>query len=209
MKTRILLVLAMLILTACSPAVNASTPTATKTIPTPTQISATTSPTPDLSAKNIWIPRAPMLTARSEMPAVELNGLIYVPGGFGPVRGGLANGKGPVDTLDVYDPVTDQWRTLAPMPDRRHHEMITVYKDKIYVFGGFLDPWLTQSNAWVYDPRVNQWTVLKDMPAPRTAGPRSGSARGSSRALRSGRSATPTAARSRKKDCPNRHPGQE
>ncbi len=170
MKTRNLFVLAIFILGACSPASSVPLPTITLTIVPPTQTFATNSPTPDLSAKNVWIPRAPMLTARSEMPAVELDGLIYVPGGFGSMRGGLANGKGPVDTLDVYDPFANQWRTLAPMPDGRHHEMITAYKDKIYVFGGFLDPWLTQSNAWVYDPKTNQWTVLKDMPAPRTAG---------------------------------------
>ena len=111
-----------------------------------------------------------MPTARSEMPAVELNGLIYVPGGFGPVPGGLANGKGPVTTFDAYDPAVDRWRSLAPMPEPRHHLMLTTYHGKIYVFGGFIAPWITQSNAWVYDPAANQWTVLKDMPAPRTAG---------------------------------------
>lgn len=179
MKTRILFVLAILILTACGPVVGASLPATTPTIippartlapASPTLILPTVSPTPDLSAKNIWIPRAPMLTARSEMPAVELNGLIYVPGGFGPLINGLANGRGQVPTLDAYDPGLNQWHTLAPMPEGRHHEMITVYKDKLYVFGGFVDPWLIQSNAWVYDPKTDQWTVLKDMPAPRTAG---------------------------------------
>jgi N-acetylneuraminic acid mutarotase len=170
MKTGNLFVLAIFILTACSPSATTSLPTVNPTLVAPTPMLEIASSTPDLSARDMWIPRAPMLTTRSEMPAVELDGLIYVPGGFGPMRGGLANGKGPVETLDVYDPVANQWRALAPMPDRRHHEMITVYKDKIYVFGGFLDPWLTQSNAWVYDPKTNQWTVLKDMPAPRTAG---------------------------------------
>src|SRR6185369_11754404 len=143
MKTRILFMVAILMVTACSPAVSVPVLTATSTIVPPTETLATISPTPDLATERVWIPSAPLLTARSEMPAVELNGLIYVPGGFGPLRGGLANGKGPVDTLDVYDPATDQWRTLAPMPDGRHHEMVTVYKDRIYVFGGFLDPWLT------------------------------------------------------------------
>src|SRR5689334_18774866 len=96
MKTKSLFVLAILILTACSPAASAPAPTATSTITPPTETFATISPTPDLGTENVWIPRAPLLTARSEMPALELNGLIYVPGGFGPVPGGLANGKGPV-----------------------------------------------------------------------------------------------------------------
>src|SRR5689334_11365389 len=170
MRAKTLLILAILILNGCHSAVSTMVPAATETIITPTETLIIASPTPNLSTKDTWIARAAMLTARSEMPAVELNGFIYVPGGFGPVRGGLANGKGPVTTLDVYDPVANEWRTLASMPEPRHHEMITVYENKIYVFGGFIDPWLTQSNAWVYNPATNQWKVLKDMPAPRTAG---------------------------------------
>src|SRR5512141_2493167 len=85
------------------------------------------SATPEISSAGTWIQKASMLTNRSEMPAVELNGLIYVPGGFGPVRGGLANGKGPVADMDGYDPASDTWKSLAPMPDGRHHEMVTVY----------------------------------------------------------------------------------
>src|SRR6266498_2286507 len=166
---RHLTVLLAWILVGCTPATITVPVPATQTPMVLAQL-IVASATLEGSSAGAWSQKASMLTNRSEMPAVELNGLIYVPGGFGPMRGGLANGKGPVDTLDVYDPFANQWRTLAPMPDGRHHEMITAYKDKIYVFGGFLDPWLTQSNAWVYDPKTNQWTVLKDMPAPRTAG---------------------------------------
>jgi N-acetylneuraminic acid mutarotase len=150
------------------PACNTQVVTQPSELPaTPTAISTATA---DIRLTNLWKQRATMPTARSEMPAVELNGLIYVPGGFGPVPGGLANGKGPVTTFDVYDPASDQWRSLAPMPEPRHHLMLTAYHGMIYVFGGFIDPWITQSNTWVYDPATNHWTVLKPMPAPRTAG---------------------------------------
>jgi N-acetylneuraminic acid mutarotase len=104
------------------------------------------------------------------MPAVELNGLIYVPGGFGRRPDGLANGYGPVTSFDAYDPAMNSWKALAPMPEPRHHQMLAAYSGKLYVFGGFLDPWLTQSNAWVYDPATDHWKVLHPMPAPRTAG---------------------------------------
>src|ERR1051325_5936729 len=132
MKTRYLFLVTILTLTSCSPATNTPLPPQTPTTVVPTLTIDSSTSTPDLSISDVWIPPAKMLTARSEMPAVELNGLIYVPGGFGIVAGGLANGKGPVATLEVYDPATDQWRALAPMPDRRHHEMVTVYKNKIY-----------------------------------------------------------------------------
>jgi N-acetylneuraminic acid mutarotase len=169
MKARKLFILAAMFLSACNGAASIPTLVVTEAVTFPTQ-TLVVSPTPDFSAKNTWIARAPMLTARSEMPAVAWNGLIYVPGGFGPVRGGLANGKGPTTTFDVYDPVANQWHTLAPMPEARHHAMVAAYQNKIYVFGGFLDPWLTQSNVWVYDPATDQWQVLHDMPSPRTAG---------------------------------------
>jgi N-acetylneuraminic acid mutarotase len=169
MRSKYLIGMVSLILVSCSSS-SATTPSlTTETLSSPTQ-PITASATPDLSARGVWIQRQTMPTARSEMPAVVLNGLIYVPGGFGPVRGGLANGKGPVNTLHAYDPITDQWKALAPMPEPRHHEMVTVYKEHIYVFGGFVDPWITQSNVWVYDPAMDHWDVLKSMPAPRTAG---------------------------------------
>ena len=57
-----------------------------------------------------WANGVRMPTPRSEMPAVEIDGLIYVPGGFG--------GD---DVLEAYEPAGDRWLRLADMPDRRHH----------------------------------------------------------------------------------------
>jgi N-acetylneuraminic acid mutarotase len=174
MRGKTLAIVLSWILIACTSAKVAtpapSTETSITAIPTALAQPTVASTTSSGPAAETWIPKAPMLTNRSEMPAVELNGLIYVPGGFGPMRGGLANGKGPVSDLDVYDPVNDTWKSLAPMPDRRHHEMVAVYKNKIYVFGGFIDPWITKDNSWVYDPQTDQWQTLNPMPAPRTAG---------------------------------------
>ena len=137
--------------------------------PRPTATIALSS-TPDPTAITSWLRRASMPTARSEMPAVELNGLIYVPGGFGPLPNGLANGYGAVNSFDVYSPAADQWRSLAPMPEARHHLMLTVFQGRIYAFGGFTDTWITHSNVWVYDPALDHWELRKPMPAPRTAG---------------------------------------
>ena len=156
--------LVMFALSACGTPVEVQPTGSPSSIPV-----ISTSPTA-VQLNSVWKQMTPMPTTRSEMPAVELNGLIYVPGGFGSVPGGLANGKGPVTTFDVFDPAADQWRSLAPMPEPRHHMMLTTYHGKIYVFGGFIDLWITQSNTWVYDPAGDHWTVLKPMPAPRTAG---------------------------------------
>jgi len=118
-----------------------------------------------------WMQISTMPSARSEMPAIELNGLFYVVGGFGPVPGGSANGKDAVDTFEAYDPKADRWTTLAPTPEARDHSLMTTYQGRIYVFGGYAaGDWVVCPNAWMYDPTADQWTVLKPMPAPRTSG---------------------------------------
>jgi len=137
-------------------------------IPAPTQtIVAESSTTPSTP----WMQISTMPSARSEMPAIELNGLIYVVGGFGPVPGGSANGKDAVDTFEAYNPKADQWITLLPAPEKRDHSMMTTYQGRIYVFGGYAaGDWVVCPNAWMYDPAADQWTVLNPMPAPRTSG---------------------------------------
>ena len=54
----------------------------------------------------IWSTLAPMPTARSEVAAAELNGKIYVFGGFG--AGANMN--------EEYDPQANSWRHRAPIP---------------------------------------------------------------------------------------------
>src|SRR5215207_3249838 len=117
-----------------------------------------------------WIQMQKMPSARSEMPAIEVDSLIYVVGGFGPVRGGLANGFDAVTTFEAYDPQTDQWISLASTPEPRNHSMMASHQGKIYVFGGYVGVWEIQENAWAYDIKTDTWTVLNPMPASRAAG---------------------------------------
>jgi N-acetylneuraminic acid mutarotase len=118
----------------------------------------------------IWVQRATMPDPRSEMPAVTLNGLIYVPGGLGRTPTGSANGYGAVAGLDVYDPATNTWDTRAPLPEVRHHNLATVFEGRLYVFGGMDEPWRPTTTAWVYDPTIDAWTALAPLPQPRTSG---------------------------------------
>jgi N-acetylneuraminic acid mutarotase len=169
MLKKFILALLVLILSSCSSPAVPTNPAAVSTTVLSTETLAATF-TPDLSARGVWLQRASMLTRRSEMPAVVLNGMIYVPGGFGPKLNGLANGMDAVTTFDAYDPASNQWKLLASMPEARNHSMVAAYKGRVYVFGGFAGVWVTYSNVWVYDPSTDHWQVLKDMPAPRTAG---------------------------------------
>jgi N-acetylneuraminic acid mutarotase len=97
---------------------------------------------------------------RSEMPAVSLEGWIYVPGGFGDES-----------RLDRYDPAADQWQPLADMPAGRHHLMAVAYAGQLYVLGGAqAGGWAPANTVWRYDPAANIWSELGVMPEARLAG---------------------------------------
>jgi hypothetical protein len=129
--------------------------------PTAEPAAATAEPEsgPDL-LNGSWTEAADMLTNRSEMPAVTLAGLIYVPGGFG--------GE---ERLEVYDPQADEWTALADMPEGRHHLMAAGYNGRLYLFGGAdSSGWQPTTTTWVYDPEADSWTELAPMPEARLAG---------------------------------------
>jgi hypothetical protein len=120
---------------AVPPLTEAAPPTVLPAIPTPTATIAPPAQTPEVAAAatatasptattappeatetvsstgverlldGAWSEGAPMPTARSEMPAALLDGLIYVPGGFGGEQ-----------ALEAYDPAADRWHILAPCP---------------------------------------------------------------------------------------------
>ena len=143
-----------------------SPPTATTVVALPSLTPTAASPTvaPSTIALNVevgWQLGSPMPSpARSELPAVTLDGLIYVPGGFGDER-----------RLDAYDPLDDAWQTLAPMPDGRHHLMATAFNDSLYIIGGAIaGSWNPGDTVWRYDPPANTWTELPPMPESRLAG---------------------------------------
>jgi hypothetical protein len=122
-----------------------------------------TAPIPSLPAASEWELGAPMLRPRSEMPAVELDGVIYVPGGF----------SGPVgtDDLEGYRVDLDRWTRLASMPAGRHHLMAAAHDGKLYVFGGSVAVgWSASASVWRYDPARDAWEELDDMPEPRMSG---------------------------------------
>jgi N-acetylneuraminic acid mutarotase len=107
-----------------------------------------------------WESGATMPSARSEMPAALLDGLIYVPGGFG----------GQSD-FAAYDPVADEWQELASLPDGRHHLMTVAHDGYVYAFGGGQGlSFSAMNNAWRYDPVADEWTAVAPLPEPRLAG---------------------------------------
>lgn len=113
-----------------------------------------------------WIELAPFPgPGRNHLAAVELGDFIYLIGGRRD-GGGVNN----VDRLDRYDPATDSWVALAPLPTARSGLGAAVLHGKIVVLGGEVsptDPFGVFPHVEMYDPAADRWARLDDMPLPR------------------------------------------
>ncbi len=83
-------------------------------------------------AENTWEARAPMPTSRAGHAAAVWDGKMYVFGG----EGNPDHPSGVFDEVEVYDPQTDTWETLAPMRTRRHGTGAAAIDGRIYIPGG-------------------------------------------------------------------------
>ena len=99
---------------------------------------------------------APLPTKRNQLNSVVYNNKIYVIGGE------LENTGARTNLVEVYDPVSNSWETLASMPTARECD-IAIFGNKIYAFGGF-DGSNTLSKVEVYDITNNSWSDRPDMP---------------------------------------------
>src|SRR5688500_2256429 len=118
---------------------------------------------------NGWSMGATMPLPRSEHSIAELNGKIWVLGGYPP-------GRLPSNLVQVYDPATGRW-TLGPsLPQPIHHIHAAAVGGKIYVIGGEIDgassgrPEKFVANVWVHDPKVGGWVERAPMPTARSGG---------------------------------------
>ena len=102
--------------------------------------------TVSLAAEGTWTQKTDMLTARYGCGAGEVDGKIYVIGGWD-----AWNDPTPLATVEVYDPATDTWEGKADMPTARGTLATAVLDGKIYAMGGSLGG-SSYSTVEVYDP---------------------------------------------------------
>ena len=81
--------------------------------------------------EGFWARLADLPTPRSEVAAAEVDGKIYVLGGFG--QGAVAN--------EEYDPPTGTWRQRAPIPRGVDHAAAVSPDGQVYLVGGFDGRW--------------------------------------------------------------------
>jgi N-acetylneuraminic acid mutarotase len=108
-----------------------------------------------------WTLGEEMPTNRTEITASALDDKIYVIGGAD------YRADGAVNTVEIYDPNTNQWTNGAPLPYDLDHAPSVVYDGKIYVVGGFLQDKITTDKMLIYDPVNNEWTKGTPLPEPR------------------------------------------
>jgi N-acetylneuraminic acid mutarotase len=116
-----------------------------------------------------WSVAAPMSISRETARAAEINGKIYVIGGYNRPADLW------VDVVEMYDPATNRWETKAPMPTKRQQVGIAAINGRLHVFGGD-GPTCPASNGTptcaaheVYDPTANYWDTDTPMRTPRSA----------------------------------------
>lgn len=113
-------------------------------------------------ATNTWDDtKAPMSIPRNGHTANSVGGKIYVIGGFESAQGNAVN------HMEAYDPNTDTWETLRTLPQKTGAHASAVVNGKIYIVGG--EPseppgGITYDNTFVYDPQTDSWTELAPMP---------------------------------------------
>jgi N-acetylneuraminic acid mutarotase len=124
---------------------------------------------------NQWAKKRPMRLASHHVAFATLNNKIYAFGGFTYPESG-SPGWNPSNSAWEYDPATDEWKELAPMPTKRGAAAAGVVNGKIYVTGGVNSlPGVTENGIHParaqnvlaaveeYDPAANSWKAVRPL----------------------------------------------
>jgi N-acetylneuraminic acid mutarotase len=130
-------------------------------------------------ASNQWSKKKPMRLATHHVAFASLNNKIYAFGGFQLPESGPAAWN-PVNNAWEYDPATDEWKALAPMPTKRGAATAAAAGGKLYVTGGANSlsgvtengihptrPHNVMGTVEEYDPATNTWRERRSLLLPR------------------------------------------
>lgn len=126
-------------------------------------------------AADKWTQKKPMPLPSHHVAFTTLNDKIYAFGGFKlPENGPPA--WDPIDNAWEYDPASDTWKALAPLPNKRGAASAAVLNGKIYVTGGATNlpgvkengihptrPHNVVATVDVYDPANNTWSSARPL----------------------------------------------
>jgi N-acetylneuraminic acid mutarotase len=134
-------------------------------------------------ATDKWTKKSPMPRPAHHAALAAVNGKICAFGGFvAPANTSVPVGAAwePIDNAWEFNPATDSWKPLAPLPGKRGSAIAAEVGGKIYVIGGATtmegskDPFFTAfgparvlGTNQVYDPATNKWESRNAMSVPR------------------------------------------
>lgn len=115
-----------------------------------------------------WQRRDSLANGRHHMGSAVLGGRIYAVGGQKRHDTNLVT----QNTLEVYDPGTNQWTTRAPLPTARGHisSATFVLDGRLVVAGGEVAHGSQVATVSAYDPVSNSWTGLSPLPSAKASG---------------------------------------
>ena len=90
------------------------------------------------------------------MGVAVMNDLLYAVGGYD----GFA--RQCLNSVEVYDPNTNEWSNVEPMIQRRSGAAVAVIDNILYAIGGHDGPDIRKS-VECYDPQSNKWSRIPDM----------------------------------------------
>jgi N-acetylneuraminic acid mutarotase len=122
--------------------------------------------------ENSWDTKTPMNHARFGFSVTVVDEQIYAIGGLYYTFGNFSIGENPsvqyarfLGTNERYDPKTDTWITLAPMPTPRGFCAVATYQGKIYCISGVnYEVGAKADVVEVYDPVTNSWSTKAPPP---------------------------------------------
>jgi hypothetical protein len=122
-----------------------------------------TIPEPELAAAtattNVWTTKAPMPTARAQLAAGVVNGVLYA-------VVGSTIGDSALTKVEAYTLVTNAWATKAPLPSPRKGLNVTdPINGVLYVAGGLNSGGVPTTTLFAYTLSINRWTTNAPMRA--------------------------------------------
>jgi N-acetylneuraminic acid mutarotase len=112
-----------------------------------------------------WAQRTQLLEANSELAFAEVNGRLYLLGGY-PANRQTAR------TVQVYDIASDRWEAGPQLPQPNNHGMAAGVNGRVYLIGGqtMADAPTYVDTVYELDPGRGTWVEKARMPTARSAG---------------------------------------
>lgn len=131
--------------------------------------SSTEPPTPPTGPDKVdggeWGIRSGLIEPNSELAFAELNGKLYLLGGY-------PSSRLTVRTVQIYDIASDRWQLGPRLPHPNNHGMAAGVNGKIYLIGGqtTADGESYVNTVYELDPATGAWVEKAPMPTARSGG---------------------------------------